>query len=346
MIERKATHLHVVPGSPIMMRANGVLTPMDNRLISPADTAGLIESFLTEEQRYYFYENKEMNISQSVPGLSRFRVNVFLQRGSVAMVISTHPPSPPTLEELGLPDLIKNIAQNSRQGLIIICGPRGSGKSSTLAAILNYILEVRTCQIITLENPIDYLHKNKKGIIAQREIGSDTISFEAGLDSLIHQAPDILYVSEFDNFEMVQHVVNMAAGGTLCFVTTRAPSVQILLDNIINLYPPHLTQMARNLLSVAVEAVLSQTLLSKAAGGGLVPAFEVLTGTPQIRQLIRENKLFQVQNVMATSGREHGMMTQEQALRTLVRKNIVTQEEAFNKALRPEELKKLMSLPY
>jgi twitching motility protein PilT len=346
MIEKRASHFHICPGSPIMMRVNGLLTPLDNRLLSPTDTAGLVESFLTEEQRFYFHENKDLNLSQSVPGLSRFRVNIFQQRGSVACVIATHPPSPPSLEELGLPDIVKNVITNAKQGLVLITGPKGAGKSATMAALVNFILETRTAQIITLENPIDYLHKNKKGIICQREIGTDAVSHEVALESLTHQVPDVVMSTEFDNFELVQAFVQMAAGGTLCLAMTRAPSVALVLENIVNMYPPHLQQQARNLLAVGVEAVISQTLLQKAQGGGLVPAFEIMTGIPPVRALIRENKLFQIQNVMATSGREYGMQTQEQALRALVRKNVVTQDEAYSKAIRPEEFKKLMALPY
>jgi len=346
MIEKRASHFHVVPGSPIMMRSNGVLAPLDNRMLSPADTAALVESFLTEEQRYYFQENKDLNISQSVPGLSRFRVNIFQQRGSVACVVATHPPSPPTIDELGLPDIIQKLALNSRQGLILVCGPRGSGKSSTLAAMVNYILEMRTCQIISLENPIDYLHKNKKGIICQREIGTDTLSFEAAIESLMHQQPDVLISTEFDTYEVANTLVNMAAGGTLCIATTRAPSVAVVLENIINLYPPHLNQQVRTMLSVGLEAVVAQVLVQKASGTGLVPVFEIMVGTPGVRSLIRENKIYQIQSVMSTSGREHGMNTQEQALRQFVKKNIITQDEAYSKAVRPEDFKKLMSLPY
>jgi len=346
MVEKRASHLHIVPGSPIMVRSNGVLAPLDNRLLSPTDTAALVEGFLTEEQRYYFHENKDLSISQSVPGLSRFRINIFQQRGSVGCVIGTHPPSPPTIEELGLPDILKQLILGARQGLILICGPRGSGKSATLAALVNYLLEMRTCQIISLENPIDYLHKNKKGIICQREIGTDTVSYDSAIESLPHQQADVLVTTEFDSYDLVSSIINMAAGGTLCLTTTRAPSVAVVLENIINLYPPHLNQHVRTLLSVGLEAIIAQTLLQKASGGGLVPAFEVMQGIPAVRGLIREGKIFQIQNVMATSGREYGMQTQEQALRALVKKNIVTQEEAYSHAVRPEEFKKLMSLPY
>jgi twitching motility protein PilT len=346
MLERRASHLHIVPGSPIMLRAAGTLSPLDGQLVSPADTATLLESFLTEEQRYYFFENKDLNITQSVPGLSRFRINVFQQRGSVAFVIATHPPTPPTMEDLGLPDSLKKVILNTQQGMIIVTGGRGSGKSSTLASIVNYMLEMRNVNIVSLENPIDYLHKNKRGVISQREIGSDVLSWEAGLESLNFQQPDVVMTTEFENYEVVSSFINMAVGGTVVLVMMRSPSVAVALDNILNMFPPHLQQHSRNLLAFSVECVISQTLLKKSDGSGLVPAFEVMTGIPPVRQMIREGKIPMIGSLMASSGREYGMQTQEQALRSLVRKNVVTQDEAHSRAVRPEEFKKMMALPF
>lgn len=346
MVERRASHLHIVPGSPIMVRAGGTIGPLDAQLVSPADTAALLVSFLSEEQQAYFFENKDLNIAQSIPGLSRFRINVFQQRGSVAFVISTHPPAPPTMEELGFPDSLKNIILNCKSGMIVVTGPKGSGKSATLAAILNYMLEMRSVQIVSLENPIDYLHKNKKGVICQREIGSDVLSYEAALESLTYQQADVVMTTEFDNFEVVSTFVNLAVGGTICLAMMRSPSVAVALENILNMYPPHLQQHSRNLVAFGVECVIAQALLKKTDGQGVVPAFEVLTGIPPVRQLIREGKTAMLSSLMSSAGREFGMQTQEQALRALVRKNVVTQEEAMTKAVRPDEFKKMMALPF
>jgi twitching motility protein PilT len=346
MVERRASHLHLVPGSPIMMRINNQLHGLDGQLLSPQDTRAFSDAIMNEQLREEFEERLEVDFSFSVPGLSRFRVNIFRQRGSVAAVISTNPPAPPTIEELGMPELIKNLALESSSGLIVVCGPKQSGKSHTLAALVNYILEMRTCQIISLENPIDFLHKNKRGIICQREIGTDTLNYETAFASLRHQSADIVIVTGLESYEVVSQALNLAAGGTLVLATATAASSQVMLEKLIDLYPPHLNQAARSLLAVGLEAIIGQSLLTKASGDGLMPAFELLLGTSHVKSLLRENKLFQIHNLMSTVGREYGMQTQEMALRFLVKKNLVTMEEAVRKAVRPEEFKKIMSLPY
>ncbi len=346
MVERRASHLHVVPGSPIMMRQANTLIPLDTHVLSPADTARMANALLTDKQKRIFEERLEVDFSYSIPGLSRYRINVFRQRGSIAMVIATNPPSPPTIEELGLPETIKKIASQSKSGLVIICGPKASGKSHTLAAMLNYILETRTVQIVTFENPIDFLHKNRKGIICQREKGTDFRTFENAFNSLRHQACDILVVTEFEEYEVVRNCLNLAAGGNLVIITAQAPGVQVMLEKILDIFPPHQRQQALSLLSVGLTAIISQTLLQKASGTGLIPAFEICVGVPQIKALLRDDKIPQIHAFMGTHGREYGMKTQEQALRALVKKNLVTKEEAMSKAVRQEEFKKIMAMSF
>lgn len=346
MIEQRASHLHLVPGSPIMIRIQNTITPVDEHVLSPTDTARLANALLTDKQKRNFEDNLEVDFSYSIPGLSRFRINVFRQRGSISMVIATHPPSPPTIEELGLPESIRNTATSAKSGLVIICGPKASGKSHTLAALLNYILETRGVQIITFENPIDFLHKNKKGIICQREKGTDFKNFENAFDSLRHQACDILVVTEFEEYEVARQVLNLSAGGNLVIVTAQAPGVAVMLDKILDLFPPHQRQQALSLLSVGLNTIIAQTLLEKISGGGLIPAFEIVTGAPQIQTLLREDKLVQIHPYMSTHGKEYGMQTQEQALRALVKKNLVSKDEAMAKAVRQEEFKKIMSMSF
>ncbi len=346
MVERRASHLHLVPGSPIMMRINNQLVALDGQVLSPQDTRAFSDAIMNEQLRDEFDERLEVDFSFSVPGLSRFRVNVFRQRGSVAAVISTNPPAPPTIEELGMPELIKNMALEASSGLILICGPKQSGKSHTLAALVNYILEMRTCQVVSLENPIDFLHKNKRGLICQREIGTDTLSYKNAFASLRHQSADIVIVTGVETLEIAEFVLSLAAAGTLVLATATASSSQVMLEKLIDLYPPHLNQAVRSQLAVGLEAIISQTLLNKASGDGLMPAFEVLLGSTQVKTMLRENKLFQLHNLMSTVGRESGMQTQEMALRFLVKKNLVTMEEAVRKAVRVEEFKKIMALPY
>lgn len=344
MVERRASHIHLVPGSPIMLRQQGILTPLDAHIISPADTAKLANALLTDKQKRKFDERLEVDFSYSIPGLSRFRINVFRQRGSIAMVIATNPPSPPTIEELGLPESIKNTATQAKSGLVVVTGPKGAGKSSTLAAMINYILETRAVEIVTFENPIDYLHKNKKGVICQREKGTDFKTYENAFASLRHQACDILVITEFEDFEVCRQVLNLSAGGNLVIVTAQAPSVSVMLDKITDMYPPHLRNQALGLLSVGMNAIICQTLLEKAQGGGLIPAFEILTGAPTVRTLIRDDKLLHVHSFMGSQGRDYGMQTQEQALRGLLKKNLISKDEAISKSVRQEEFRKVLQL--
>lgn len=346
MVDKRASHFHLVPGSPIMMRLNNVLSPLDSNVLSPQDIKTLSNDLMTVQQKAEFSKRLEIDFSYSVPGLSRFRINIFTQRGSTAMVISTNPPNPPTMEELGLPELIKNITVRTRQGLIVICGSRASGKSYTLAAMINYILETRTAQIVTIENPIKFLFKNKRGIICQREIGTDTMSYENAFASLMYQAADIVVVTEMNSYETASRVLPLAAGGTLVLATALAPSAVVFLEQLPDLFPPHLHQQCRSLLSVGIAAVISQTLVNRAGGGGVVPVFEFCIGTGQVKGLIREGKIFPILGIMGSVGREAGMQTQEQSLRAMLKKNVITSEEAYSKAVRPEELKKLMALPY
>lgn len=346
MVERRASHLHMVPGSPIMMRHNNQLAPMDGYVLSPQDTRAISDAIMTDQLREEFETKMETDFSFSVPGLSRFRVNIFRQRGSVAIVISTNPPAPPTMEELSLPDSLKKIVLEADSGLILITGPKSSGKAHTLAAIVSYLLEMRTCQIVSLENPIEFLHKNKKGIICQREIGTDTQSYSSALKSLIHQGADVIVITGIDEYDIAERALNLSAGGNLVLCTANSPNALTLLEKIVDLYPPHLQQQAKTLLSVGLKCVVAQTLCQRATGDGLIPAFEVLLGTADVKSLIRDGKFFQIGSVMATKGREMGMASQEMSLRFLVKKNLITEDEAYKRAIRPEEFKKIMSLPY
>jgi len=346
MVEKQVSHLHLVPGSPIVMRKAGDLIPLDGYVLSPQDTQAVADTIMSETLRQEFDQNLQTDFSFSVPGLSRFRINCFRQRGSVAIVIATNPPAPPTIEELGLPDAFKKIVLEADSGLIMITGPRGSGKAHTLAAILHYLLETRACKIVTIENPIDFLHKNRKGVIAQREIGTDVPNYDQALRVLPYQGADVLVVTGVEEYSIAERIVNLSAGGNLVICTSNSPSAVVLMEKIIDLYPPQLQQQARVLLSVALKAVLAQTLCSKASGDGLVPAFELVIGDPLIKGLIREGKFPQVQTFIGTNGREKGMSSQEHSLRNLVKKNLVTEQEAFKRAVRPEDFRKVLALPY
>ncbi len=346
MVDKRASHLHLVPGSPIMMRRGSVLEPLDGHILSPQDTKAISETVMSESLLDEFDEKMECDFSFSVPGLSRFRIVCFQQRGSVAMVISTNPPAPPSLEDVSVPPVFLETFQKAPSGMFLITGPRGSGKAHTLAAIVRHLLETRNIKIVSIENPIDFLHKNRKGVICQREIGTDCVSYDAAFKSLLHQAPDVIVVSGADDFEVVRKVLDLAASGNTVLCTTNSPNAMVTIEKMVDMYPPHLHQQARTLLAVALKAALAQTLLPKADGNGLVAAYEVLIGTPQVQSFLREDKISQLPGIMATSGREFGMASQEMALRALVKKNLITETEAYRRAVNPEALKKMMSLPY
>ena len=346
MVDKRASHLHLVPGSPIMMRRGSHLEPLDGHILSPQDTKAISETIMSEDLLDEFDEKMECDFSFSVPGLSRFRIAVFQQRGSVAMVMSTNPPAPPSLEDVSVPQVFLETFQKAPSGLFLITGPRGSGKAHTLAAIVKHLLETRNIKIASIENPIDFLHKNRKGVICQREIGTDCVDYDAAFKSLNQLAPDVVVVSGADDFEVLRKVLELATRGNTVLCTTNAPNALVTIEKMIDMFPPHLHQQARVQLAVALKAAMAQTLLPKADGNGLVAAYEILIATPQVQTFLREDKLAQLSGIMATSGREHGMASQEMALRALVKKNLITETEAYRRAVNPEALKKMMSLPY
>jgi twitching motility protein PilT len=346
MVEKQCSHLHLIPGSPIMMRKGTEFTPLDGYVLSPQDTQAVAETIMSEQLKAEFEQTQQTDFAFSVPGLSRFRINCFRQRGSAAIVIATNPPAPPTIEELGLPDAFRKTVLEADSGLIMITGPKGSGKAHTLAAIVNYLLEVRPCTIVSIENPIDFLHKNRKGCIAQREIGTDVPSYEQALRVLPYQGADVLVITGVEEFAIAERIVNLSAGGNLVICTSTSPTAMVLVEKLVDLYPPQLQQQARVLLSVGLKAVISQTLCTKASGDGVAAAFELLIATPPIKGLLKEGKFAQIQSFIGTTGRETGMSTQELALRALVKKNTITEAEAYKRAVRPEDFKKVLALPY
>ena len=346
MVERRASHLHLVPGSPVLMRINNQLVSMDGPILSPQDTKAFSEAIMNEDLLDELEDRMECDFHFSVPGLSRFRVNVYMQRGSIACVVSTNPPAAPTIESLGIPDRIRNLVSESSSGLVLVCGPKQSGKSSTIAALVNYILENRCCQIISIEDPIDFLHRNKKGVICQREIGTDVLGYKEAFAALSKEGADVVVISNIEGYDTISNALSLAANGTLVIAGSVAPTVQGMIEKILDSYPPHLTNSCLNNLASGLRAIVGQVLCSRASGEGLIPAFELLLATGKCREMLRENKLGQLSALMSASARDHGMQTQEMALRFLVRKNMVTMEEAVRQSSRPDDFKKIMSLPY
>ncbi|MFH1453864.1 MAG: ATPase, T2SS/T4P/T4SS family [Armatimonadota bacterium] len=346
MVEKQISHLHLVPGSPVIIRQRTVFVPLDNSILKPQDINEFIDELLTDEQKKILKEEKEIEFSYSMPGMSRFRINIFMQRGTYAAVIFMNPLKIPTIDDLLLPEFVKEQILKIRQGLIVVTGTEGSGKSLTLAAIINHILENRSCQMISLEDPIEFLFKNKKGIICQREIGTDVSSYEKAFETISRLNADVYIFNKVNSYTTAKMIAELSSGGSLVLVAAQAPSSVVFIEEFIDFYPPHLQHQAKTLLSIGLELVISQTLCTKATGDSMMPVFEILLGIPQVKTMIKDGKFAQIQNIMGTQGRDFGMQTQEQALRALVKKNVITQEEAESKAVRLEEFKKLMALPY
>lgn len=346
MVDKRASHLHLVPGSPIMIRRGTELEPLDGHILSPQDTRDISETIMSDTLLDEFDDKLEVDFSFSVPGLSRFRIVCYQQRGSVGIVISTNPPAPPTLEDIQPPEVFLKSLLQAPSGLFLITGPRGSGKSHTLAAIVKHLLDTQNINIVSIEDPIDFLHKNRKGVISQREIGTDCTDYTAAFKSLQHQAPDIIVVTGANDFNVIDKVIDLAAQGNTVLCTSSSPDAVTFIDRMIELYPPHLHQQIRSLLSVILKAAVAQFLLPRADGEGVVAAHEVLLGVPAVQNAIRDGKIGALSGIMATGGREFGMSSQEIALRGLVKKNLITEDEAYRRATNPESLRKMMSLPY
>lgn len=340
VIERRASDLHLRVASPPVLRIDGTLVPMDLPPFEPADLQSLIESILTDEQREVFRREHELDFGYSVPGVSRFRVNVFMQRGAMGTAIRAIPMKVPTIQELGLPDGIERLGDLPR-GLVLVTGPTGSGKSTTLAALINYINHHRSCHIVTVEDPIEYLHRDVKCIIDQREVGADTHSFGHALRHVLRQDPDVILIGEMRDLETIATAITSAETGHLVFATLHTQSASQAVERIVDVFPPYQQNQVRMQLSLSLEGVLSQSLLPRADGRGRVAALEVLMMTPAVRNLIREGKTFQLPTTIQ-SGAKDGMQTLDQALRKLVERGLVTYEEAAARAANLVEFEQLM----
>lgn len=340
VIERRASDLHLRVQSPPVLRIDGTLVPMDLPPFEPADLQSLIESILTDEQREVFRREHELDFGYSVPGVSRFRVNVFMQRGAMGTAIRAIPMKVPTIQELGLPDGIERLGELPR-GLVLVTGPTGSGKSTTLAALINYVNHHRSCHIVTVEDPIEYLHRDVKCIIDQREVGADTHSFGHALRHVLRQDPDVILIGEMRDLETIATAITSAETGHLVFATLHTQSASQAVERIVDVFPPYQQNQVRMQLSLSLEGVLSQSLLPRADGRGRVAAVEVLMMTPAVRNLIREGKTFQIPSAIQSGARD-GMQTLDQALRRLVERGLVTYEEAAARAANLGEFEQLM----
>ncbi|MCX7780947.1 MAG: type IV pilus twitching motility protein PilT [Negativicutes bacterium] len=338
-VARGASDLHITVGVPPVLRVNGLLTRTDYAILTYQDTDRLLADITTQEQREKFRQIGELDFSFAIPGLSRFRVNAFRQRGAVAIAIRTVMENVPTLEQLKHPAVLKTLARKPR-GLILVTGPTGSGKSTTLAAMVDLINEERACHIITLEDPIEYLHRHKNSIVNQRELGADTFSFANALRSALREDPDVILVGEMRDVETIATAITAAETGHLVLATLHTGDAAQTIDRIIDVFPPYQQQQIRIQLSLTLQGIVAQQLLPRLDGSGRVAAMEILLATPAVRNLIREGKSHQVLSVIQT-GAKHGMQAMDMSLRDLYQKGIVTYDEALSRASDPDTFVRL-----
>jgi len=342
LIDKGGSDLHITTNSPPQVRVDGKLEPMSLPALSPVETKQLCYSVLTEAQKHKFEEENELDLSFGVKGLSRFRGNVFIQRGAVAGVFRVIPYKILTFEELGLPPIVKELAAKPR-GLILVTGPTGSGKSTTLASIIDRINNDRREHIVTVEDPIEYLHPHKGCLVNQREVGADTRSFKNALKYILRQDPDIVLVGEMRDLETIESALTVAETGHLCFATLHTNSCVQTINRIIDVFPPYQQTQVRTQLSFVLEGVLSQTLIPRMSGSGRTLALEVMVPNPAIRNLIREDKIHQIYSQMQVGQEKFGMQTMNQSLINLVSRRIISLDDALGRSSDPDEFKQMMS---
>jgi twitching motility protein PilT len=342
MIEKGASDLHVTAGSPPQIRIDGSLVPLKLPPLTPADTKQLCYSVLTDQQRARFEQENELDLSFTVKSLSRFRANVFQQRGSVAGAFRTIPFKILSFLELGLPPIVAELGKKPR-GLVLVTGPTGSGKSTTLAAMVDKINIERRQHIVTIEDPIEYVHPHKNCIVNQREVGSDTDGFKRALKHILRQDPDVVLVGEMRDLETIEAALTIAETGHLCFATLHTNGCVQTINRIVDVFPPYQQSQVRAQLSFVLEGVVSQQLLPKAGGQGRVLALEIMVPNAAIRNLIREDKIHQIYSQMQIGQAKFGMQTLNQSLAALFQKGLITLDEAMSRSSDQEELKNILA---
>ena len=341
VIERGASDLHLKAGRPPLLRINGQLTEQSGwPVLDPPTLQQVLDALTSQEQRAALSRDLELDLAYELPRVARFRVNVGCQRRSLYLTLRHIRGQVPTLADLGLPDVCVRLAKLSR-GLVLVTGPTGSGKSTTLAAMIEHINSTLSRRVVTIEDPIEYLFEDKQCVITQREVGSDARSFASALKYALRQDPDVIMVGEMRDLDTIAATLTAAETGHLVLATLHTPSAPEAIDRIVDVFPPHQQAQVRVQLAMTLAGVLSQRLALRADGSGRVAACEVMIGTPAVRNLIREAKTPQMVNVIQT-GREHGMQTLEQALRDLYRSQTITLEEALSHAGDPDGLKRLL----
>ena len=345
VLQKKASDLHIGVGIPPVLRIDGKLVQTEYEPLTPEDTKALIFSILTLEQRKILEQKLELDCSYGIEGIGRFRVNVYKDRKGLSAALRTISTKIPTFEQLNLPKVCQQICAKPR-GLVLVTGPTGSGKSTTLAAMVGWINENRADHILTIEDPIEYIHESKRSVVNQRELGADTHSFDNALRAALREDPDVILIGEMRDLETIALALKAAETGHLVFGTLHTSSAAQTVDRIVDVFPPDQQQQIRIQLSNGLVAVFSQTLIPRinAQGqvDGRVMAMEILANTPAIANLIREGKTAQMYSSIQTGGRL-GMITLENCLADLVKKKLIRPEDALAKSSRPEDLEKLIA---
>ena len=325
--ERKASDVHLAPGSPVMFRVDGELEPMSNEKVKPYEVEAMIKPMLSENQLAELERNGELDFAYSMAGFNRLRVNVFRQRGTYAMALRILSFNIPKPEELGIPSSVIRLT-NLKRGLVLITGATGSGKSTTLAALIGLIARNYAKTIITLEDPVEYIHQHNKSMVLQREVGPDTLSYANALKAALRQDPDVILVGEMRDLETISTAITAAETGHLVFSTLHTNSAADSIERVIDVFPPHQQQQIRIQLAGVIEGVVAQQLLPMQKTGGRVAAYEVMLSNPAICNLIREGKAFQIPSMMQTS-RKEGMQTMDDTIYDLFMRNLISADTAI-----------------
>jgi twitching motility protein PilT len=341
MIEKGASDLHVTTGTAPQLRIDGKLHPLRMPPLSPPETKQLCYSVLTDSQKHQFEERNELDLSFSVQKLSRFRGNVFVQRGNVAGAFRAIPFKIKSFEDLGLPKIVSELSEKPR-GLVLVTGPTGSGKSTTLATMIDKINNERNEHIVTIEDPIEYLHHHKGCVVNQREVGADTQSFKNALKYILRQDPDVVLIGELRDLETIEAALTVAETGHLAFATLHTNSAVQTINRIVDVFPPYQQAQVRAQLSFVLEGVMCQTLLPRANGPGRVMALEVMIPNAAIRNLIREDKIHQIYSAMQVGQERFGMQTMNQSLASAYQRRLISMEHAMARSADAEELRSLI----
>ena len=342
LVSLTGSDLHLTTNSPPLVRVHGKLQTLDLPVLGPAETKALAYSVLTDAQKKRFEESLELDFSFGIRGLARFRCNVFNQRGAVAAVYRLIPETIRSFADLGLPPVLATLSERPR-GLVLVTGPTGSGKSTTLAAMIDKINTERREHILTIEDPIEYIHQHKGCLVNQREVHSDTHGFSAALRAALREDPDIVLIGELRDLETIESALRVAETGHLTFATLHTNSAAQTINRIIDVFPSHQQGQIRTQLSLVLEGVVCQTLLRRADGHGRVVALEILVPTPAIRNLIRDDKVHQIYSSMQTGQEKLGMQTMNQSLATLYSKRLITLEAAMNASSLKDELEQMIA---